>query len=185
MKTAIATLRSLSPYSQSKPHQAPKLDNETADDYDKRTWREHLYVNDKGFVIIPPPVWKNALTDSAQFLSMKIPGKGGAKYTKHFVSGVSVVEPLVLSVKKDAAKSECLYMNADGRRGGSKRVWRTYPVVHEWGGDVEYLVLDDEITEAVFRAHVVACGRLVGIGRFRPRNNGYYGRFELVKLKWE
>ena len=40
------------------------------------------------------------------------------------------------------------------------------------------------ITEEVFRYHLEQAGTFIGIGRFRPRNNGYYGRFKLDSMEW-
>jgi hypothetical protein len=49
---------------------------------------------------------------------------------------------------------------------------------------VEFLVLDETITQDVFAEHLTEAGRFIGIGRFRPRSNGYYGRFTVEKLDW-
>lgn len=42
MKTAIAKLKSASPYSQSCQHFTPKEERELADAFEKRTWREKV-----------------------------------------------------------------------------------------------------------------------------------------------
>jgi len=54
-----------------------------------------------------------------------------------------------------------------------------------WGGEVEFIIIDDTINEQAFRYHIEQAGQLIGIGRFRPRNNGYYGRFKAEILTWE
>lgn len=54
MKTAICSLESISPYSQSKFYETEKLPKERPDDYEARTWRDRLHVNQDGFVFIPP-----------------------------------------------------------------------------------------------------------------------------------
>ena len=54
MKTYIAKIKGISPYSQSKNVTDGKLPKETHDDHEKRTWRERLHVNSEGRVIIPP-----------------------------------------------------------------------------------------------------------------------------------
>jgi len=53
-----------------------------------------------------------------------------------------------------------------------------------WEVSVEYIVMDDLITEDVFKRHLEAAGQFVGVGRFRPENGGFYGRFEIVSVKW-
>lgn len=184
MKTAIASLKSISPYSQSRYHDSDKLNKEIPKDYEARTWRERLHVNPDGNVFIPPMALKNCLSDVAKFLSVQIPGKGKATYTKHFEAGVLVMEPIVLPIKKDDVKSEWLFVPSDGVRGSGKRVQKCFPIIHEWMGDATFYILDETITEDVFVHHLREAGNFIGIGRFRPRNNGFYGRFQVTDVAW-
>lgn len=190
MRVATAELESISPYSQSKHYEVPKLGRstgtatESAQDYETRTWRERCHVGPDGRLFIPPMAFKNALSEVARYLSVQIPGKGKATYTKHFEAGVMVVDPLPLPIAKDEVEGEWLYVPADGRRGGSKRVSKCFPVVRQWRGSVSFHILDDVITQDVFEQHLREAGNFIGIGRFRPRNNGYYGRFKVNKVSW-
>lgn len=184
MKTATVTLKSVSPYSQSKHHGTPKLDREIFKDYEKRVWRERLHVNDAGQVFIPPMAFKNALSEAAKFMSVQIAGKGKSTYTKHIEAGVLVVDGLTLPLKKEDVPGEWLFLPADGIRGSGKRVDKCYPVIREWGGEVTFYILDEIVTEDVFTDHLKAAGNFIGIGRFRPRNNGFYGRFSVEKVAW-
>ena len=122
MKTAIATLKSVATYSQSKFHDTPKLDKESANDYETRTWRERQHYDDKGMVYIPPMAFKNCISEAAKFLSIKIAGKGKATYTKHFEAGVLVMDPVPLGLHKDEVPGEWFFVPSDGRRGGGSRV---------------------------------------------------------------
>lgn len=185
MKCAIATMESVSPYSQSRPHNLAKLDRENSADYEERTWRNRLHVNEAGNVFIPPMAFKNCLSEAAKFLSLQIPGKGKATYTKHFEAGVLVMDGLELPIKAEDAVGETLFLNADGKRGSGTRVWKTYPVIHAWEGDVTFWVLDETITEDVFRRVLTEAGNFIGIGRWRPRNNGMYGRFAVKAISWQ
>ena len=47
-----------------------------------------------------------------------------------------------------------------------------------------FYVLDDIITESVFAQVLRSAGLLVGLGRFRPENRGFYGRFQVDSIKW-
>lgn len=191
MRTAVATLESISPYSQGKHYDAPKLGRpngtatESSKDYEARTWRERCHVDSSGRVMIPPMAFKNCIAEIAKYLSVQIPGKGKSTYTKHFEAGVMVLDGLVLPVTKETVSGEWLFVPADGRRGGGKRVEKCFPVVHEWKGDVTFHILDDVITPEVFDQHLRDAGNFIGIGRFRPRNNGYYGRFKVNKITWQ
>lgn len=189
MRIAKATLTSASPYSQSRYHEEPKLKDgkELDGDYDRRTWRFHCHCDEEGNVFIPPMQFKLALEGAARYLSEKIPGKGQATWTKHFTAGVMVVDPLFLAgVTRDGVAGETYMMSPTGQKGSyaTKRVPRCYPVVQEWKGEVEFLILDDLITPEIFLKTLEAAGKLVGIGRFRPINGGFYGRFMPEGVDW-
>jgi hypothetical protein len=184
MKIALAHLKSASPYGQSRSIQSTKSRDETHDDFEQRTWRERCHVDAKGVVFIPPMAFKNCLAEAAKYKSIKIPGKGNATYTKHFEGGVMCKEPLSLDVKATEIQGMRLFVPSDGKRGGSKRVWKTFPFVEQWEGVVEYCILDEIIDEQVFQLHLEDAGKFIGIGFFRPRNNGYWGRYSVEGIEW-
>lgn len=185
MKTAICKLKSMSPYSQSKYIQEKKTKNETHADFEKRSWKQRCHWTDDGRVYIPPMSFKNCLSEAAKYKSIQIPGKGKSTYTKHFEAGVLVVDPVQLSVTEDKLQHEWLHVPSDGRRGGTTRVEKCFPLIPSWAGTVEFLVLDELITKEVFCEHLDDAGSFIGIGRFRPRNNGFYGRFSVESVDWK
>jgi hypothetical protein len=172
-------LTSVSPYSQSRHYTTPKLDKETSAAYEARTWRERMHATPDGNVFIPPNAFKNALSDAAKYLSIQIPGKGKSTYTKHVEAGVMIVDALVLPDKVADVPGEWLFVPADGIRGSGKRVDKCFPIIKSWGGVVTVHVLDETVTEDVLTRVFKEAGQLIGIGRFRPRNNGFYGRFNV------
>ena len=184
MKRCIVTLNSVSPYSQSKNHTTEKEDKELPKDYEKRTWRERMHVTKDDEVFIPPMAFKNCVSEVAKFLAETIPGKGKATYTKHFEAGILVMEQLMLGVKKEDVEGEWLFVPSDGKRGGGSRVWKCFPLFHEWSGKVEFLIFDNTVTKDIFERYLSEAGKFIGVGRFRPRNNGFYGRFDAVKFEW-
>jgi hypothetical protein len=171
-------LTSVSPYSQSRHYDVPKLDREIARDYEARTWRNRMHTTPDGRVFIPPTAFKNALSDAAKYLSIQIPGKGKSTYTKHIEAGVMVIDPLELPVKASAVDGEWLFVPSDGIRGSGKRVDKCFPVIPSWAGEIDVHILDEIVTSDVLSTVFEAAGKLIGIGRFRPRNNGFYGRFQ-------
>jgi len=180
MKTCMVRLESVSDYSQSRYHNTEKLEKEAPEDWEKRTWRNKLNLTSDGHVFIPPQAFKNCLSEAAKYLGMKIPGKRNATYTKHFVSGIMVTDPLILPDTAENVRGEWLHVPSTGVRGGSKRVLKCFPVIRKWGGEVVFYILDDTVTEKIFEYHLEQAGKFVGIGRFRPSNNGYYGRFKIA-----
>ncbi len=184
MHTATVRLTSASPYSQSRPILVPKDPKETHEAYERRTWRERLHVNKLGNVFIPPMAFKNALSEAAQYNPIRIPGKGTATYTKNIVAGTLCIDPLDIGVKASDVDGESLFVPGTGVRGGGKRVWKTFPLIHSWAGNVTFHIFDDLVTQEIFMRVIVEAGQFVGIGRFRPRNNGFYGRFTVDDLVW-
>lgn len=190
MRIAVAELESISPYSQSR-HYEPEggrrptgTKTESAKDTEARTWRERCHTHADGHLFIPPMAFKNCLAEIAKYLSVQIPGKGKSTYTKHFEAGVMVLDGLTLPETKGTVNGEWLFVPASGRRGDGKRVSKCFPVIASWKGDVTYHVLDDTISEEIFEQHLREAGNFIGIGRFRPRNNGYYGRFKVNRIHW-
>jgi len=190
MKTATVKISSVSPMSQSRPHNTPKKDKEAPDDYERRTWRERCHANPDGSLFTPPMAFKLALAGVAKFLGTQIKGRGKSTYTKHYEAGVLVMDaPILMNgggpIMKDDVEEEWLFMNADGVRGSGKRVWKCYPKIPEWHTEVVFYILDDTITEDVFEFHLNEAGKFQGIGRFRPINGGFYGRFKVDEIRWE
>ena len=186
MKLATVHLASTAPYSPSRSYdqEIEKLPRETHDAYEVRTWRNKCHSMPNGKIFIPPMSFKMSLDKAASMLGRQIPGKGKSTYTKFFLSGVLVMDPVILPMTKEDCALDRIFANADGKRGSGKRVWRNFPRVDKWSEDVKYHVLADEITPDVFEEHLRQAGAFVGIGRFRPESGGYYGRYEIKGIKW-
>lgn len=187
MKIAKAYLKSTTPYSQSKNidrSEFPLKPKELPDAYEQRTWRHRMHVTPDGRVEIPSTAFANVIKAAARRLQIQVPGKGKTQYTKYFEAGIAVMDGIVLDVKAEDVSKERLYVPSDGKPGGAKRVYRNFPRIDSWSGTVTYFVLDDMITEQVFSQVLRSAGLLVGIGRFRPENRGFYGRFEVTKIDW-
>lgn len=187
MRMVIASLESISPYSQSKEkdHSFPKGPKESSKDHEERTWRERCHYDKEGYILIPPMAFKNCISEISKYLKMQIPGEGKSTYTKHFEAGILILEGIKLPIKKDKVQGEWLFVPADGKRGGGKRVWKCFPLIPEWKGDLTIHILDDKITGDVFKYHLEQAGAFIGVGRFRPRNNGFYGRFKVNDIVWQ
>lgn len=185
MRIALCELESMSPYSQSRPLQTPKDRDENHQDYEKRVWRERCHTDKDGQLFIPPMAFKNCIAEAAKYKSIQIPGKGKSTYTKHFEAGIMVLDPAPIGISLDDVDGEWLFVPSDGRRGSGSRVWKCFPKIEEWSVIIKIYVLDEIITAEVFEQHLIDAGQFIGIGRFRPRNNGFYGRFSVKGIKWE
>lgn len=187
MHIAQVTLKSATPYSQSKnidPLDFPKKPKETHDAAEERLWRNRLHVDGKGNVFIPPTAFENAIREAAKRLAISVPGKGKTLYSKYFEAGIQVPEGISLPLKAEDVPGERLFVPSDGRAGGGKRVYKRFPRIDAWEGNINVYVFDDLIPEAVFRKVLESSGFLVGIGRFRPQSRGYYGRYTVEAFNW-
>ena len=184
MKTAICKLKSLTPVTFGKFHQEEKLPKELHDAYEKRTWKAKAHYTDAGRVKIPGAMIGNCIRESAKFMSLQIPGKGKATYTKHFDSGIIITNDIDTGLTREQLQGDVRHVPSDGRPGGTTRVIKVFPIVPEWHGDIVVKIGDDIITSDVFEQVVRNAGNLIGIGTWRPRNRGMNGRFELVSMKW-
>jgi hypothetical protein len=184
MRQVKVKVRGLSPLGFSKHYEVPKLEKESPDAYELRTWRNRLHTDKEGQVVISAMHWKNMLRDVGKFLGEKVPGKKGGTFTKHFLSGILVVDPSPLGIAAADVPFERIFVPADGVTGSGKRVWKNFPVIHDWATEVVIYILDDTITQSVFERHMVQAGQFIGIGFFRPARGGNKGRFEVLEFKW-
>jgi hypothetical protein len=128
---------------------------------------------------------KNCLSLAAKRLGMKVVGKGQKTYGGYFASGILVVDPVMLEIKKDDVVGEKLFLPADGKPGSGSRVTKIYPRIEHWKGTANVLILDQIITEKVFAKHLEEAGKYIGLGRFRPERGGFYGRFKVAGIAFE
>jgi len=144
-----------------------------------------------GQVCIPNMAFVRGLHAVATMLGHQIPGRGKNTYTKHFKGGVSVFDvPLLTKNGKepilvDDVEGIRYFVPSDGRSGGGRRVWRRFPEIPQWQTSVQFVIMDETITRDVFEEHLYEAGRFIGIGRFRPQNGGWFGRFTPTKFSWE
>lgn len=186
MKVCAARLKSITPYSQSRQHGVQREEKETWEDWEERTWKLKAHVNGDGrSIFIPPMSFKQALDTTAKRLGIQIPGRGKMTYTKSFLSGVLIMDQLPTQSTIEDVEGEWINANADGVRGSGKRVRRCFPVIPRWEGEVRFHILDDTITQDIFERVLREAGQFVGIGRFRPENGGFYGRFSVEAIKWQ
>jgi hypothetical protein len=193
LTTAVVTLRSSSPYSQSRKHDTPKLEGESANAHEERTWKERMHVRtfnkgkptERKTVVMPASGMNQAIAAAAKFLNKKIGGQGNSTWTKHFVAGIAVLADIDLNINPDDCRRQAINAHANGVRGSGTRVTRFFPTFDEWEATFEVMVLDPLITEAIFSEVLEAAGLFVGVGQHRPEQLGTNGRWEVVSIDWQ
>jgi len=128
--------------------------------------------------------FKMALPVASKKIGRQIPGRGKSTFTKFFEADVVCTGNCSLGVHKDDMPSISIWANSDGVRGSGKRVKRIFPQIDQWETVANFLILDDTITKEVFEETLIAAGRGVGVGRFRPENGGMNGRFSCLDFQW-
>jgi len=176
-----------SPISFSRKIESEKETGEDHAHFEERTWRERLHVDTEGYVYIPPAAFKHCLEDCAKFLQESVPGKGKATYTKNFEAGVLCTTPMRLPIKAKDVKSERLFVPSDGKKGGGTRVWKIFPIIEKWDTTGDLMLLDPLLTGNPEKVHeyMVHAGKFIGLGRYRPRRGGFYGRFTVERFECE
>ena len=144
-----------------------------------------MHYDENGEIFVSEMMIKNMLSEAAKFRGEQIKGKGKSTYTKHFEAGIFVNAPMMLGVNKDDVECEIIVVPSDGKRGGTSRVPKRFPKLLTWEGKAVISVLDETITKDVLERHLTDAGNFIGLGRFRPRQNGLYGRFNAEIIKWE
>ena len=156
-------------------------------EWEETVWQQRFHTNKKGEVVIPPMALKNAMVTATRYLGVKIPGGGNRTFTKPFLSAVipSSPESPSIGIHIDDVDHEWLFVPSDGKKGGGKRVDKKFPIVGPgWEAQFTFNVLDQRITKEWFQKFLKTAGLLIGLGRFRPENGGYYGRFSIKNLVW-
>lgn len=191
MKVFNATLTGITPYSQNKVITSPKTQGETHDAHEKRTWRERMHADHKGNLYIPGCAVKNMMADVAKYLSESVPGKGSSKYSKHFEAGLLVVENFAVLDAKGrpipvaSVEGEEVHVPSDGKRGSGSRVWKTFGAIKPgWTAQVSMLLVDPVLIDHpdVVERYLRGAGQFIGLGRWRARNGGQYGRFTVADV---
>lgn len=186
MSIATCTIAGLSPLSQSRQHQDPKLEGESPYDYDERTWRSKLNVSySTQTVIIPAHGMHQAIIAASKYSGEKIPGQGNKTWTAKFTTGIAIVTEIDTGLRPEDADSIVISANADGVRGSGKRVPRKFPIFHEWSATFDVYILDPIITETQFRKVLETAGMFIGVGRFRPEKGGSNGRWLVKEIDWK
>lgn len=181
MKIYEAHLKSTVPYAQGRYHDTPKESRELHDDYEKRTYLNKLHTS-VGKVYIPPMAFKKCLEETAQYLKLQIPGRGKETYTKNFRQGVLCNEPCMLDLTPADTRLEKVFTLSQPSKPQGGRVWKYFPVMDHWEGVLTIWALDDMITNEVLTKHLQIGGQITGIGVWRPRNGGMWGKFKLIEL---
>ncbi len=194
-KIAKVKIKGVSPLSLSKMFETERPADLTPGEFDEQHWREHCDVNAAGNVCVSPMAFKKSIDAASKHLGEKVPGTRGQTYTAKFERGLFIQTPIellpqkkreTLTVEKDSIRLLCSSTGIKTGKGGSV-VPRRFPYFHDWAGYLELHIVEPSLlikspgkeeTDLLFRT-IEAAGIFIGVGRFRPQNAGFNGRFAI------
>ena len=135
----------------------------------------HSY-NDKDGFFIPSEHLVGSFINAGALVKSKV--GNGKKSMKNIVAGMfSIKEPkLRLSKDYEIDKRSAVNRNIKARIIVVRPKWNT------WESTFTLQVDNDTITKETVEQIITYAGQYIGIGSFRPTNNGRFGRFKLNKI---
>jgi hypothetical protein len=186
MKTFNVKIKGITPYMQHRMddqkleqweklrgpiHERPEVSHE-----DAARAEYHCYRNAEGYCFIPADQIRGSLINAGSYVKAKVGGR--SKSMKVLVAAMFMVAPeQVLLPNYDAIdKRSAVNRNIKGRVICVRPKWTT------WEAQFTLSVYENSISIESITQLFEYAGNLVGIGSFRPTNNGLFGRFELVSI---
>lgn len=187
MKSFLITISGITPYMQhrmddislqewEKVHSSIITPSKSAQpDYNRALF--HSYVDSSGNFFIPADHIRGALITAGTYVK----GKVGAqtKSMKSTVAGMFFIkeEKIKLTPFDEIDKRSAVNKNVKAR------VIVVRPRWNEWKTSFTLLVDNDTISQEMIEQLLQYAGNNVGIGSYRPTNNGMFGRFKVDSIK--
>lgn len=185
MKTYKVEIKGVTPYMQH------RMDDKKLEDWEKERGKIierddiakedliraefHCYRNGKCF--IPAEHIRGSLINAGAFVKAKV--GNSRKSMKNIVAAMFFIEPLQIEIPDfdEIDKRSAVNRNIKGRIIVVRPKW------NNWKAKFNLIVDNDTITDKTIESIIEYAGKYVGIGSFRPTNNGMFGRFEIVKFE--
>ena len=136
----------------------------------------HCYRNEAGKCFIPADQLRGSFINAGSAVKAKVGGR--SKSMKQVVAAMFMVTPERIELPD--------FDSIDKRSAVNKNVKARVIVVRpkwsNWEAEFTLNVMNDTITHETVRQIIEHAGDYVGIGSFRPTNNGMFGRFEVKEF---
>ena len=133
----------------------------------------HCYRNDSGQCYIPSAQIKAALIEAGKLVKGKV--GSATKSMKNIVAGMFLVTPTEIVIPDYDAIDKRSAVN----RNVKARIITIRPKWSEWEANFQLKVKNDTITIQMIQNIIQYAGEYIGIGSFRPTNNGEFGCFDV------
>lgn len=137
----------------------------------------HAYRNSAGQCFIPSEHIRQGLIQAGTFMKSKVGVR--TKSMKSIVASTFMVTPDEILIPDYDAIDKRSTVN----RNNKARVLVIRPKWMDWTAIFELNVLEPTITEETVRQIIEFAGIYIGIGSYRPTNNGMFGKFEVATIQ--
>lgn len=136
----------------------------------------HAYRNRDGKLFIPSEHLRIALINGGGYLKSKVGIK--TKSMKSIIAAVLMITPeeILMPEYDEIDKRSAVNRNVKARVMVIRPKWL------KWEAEFDMILDNDTLTKEMLTELINVTGNYVGIGSYRPTNNGYFGRFKLVEL---
>jgi len=155
----------------------PVNGNSPAHQSDSARAEYHCYRNSAGSCFIPSDHIRGAMINAGSFVKAKVGGT--SKSMKSIVAAMFMVFPEQIEIPD--------YDVIDKRSGVNRnvkaRVINVRPKWSDWSCEFKLQVYENTISLDMISQIIRYAGSYIGIGSFRPTNNGMFGRFTLESIE--
>ncbi len=153
-------------------HERPDVSKE-----DSTRAEYHCYRSADGPCYIPSDHLRGAFIAAGSFVKAKVGGR--SKSMKSIVAAMFMVSPEQIHLPEYDAIDKRSAVN----RNVKARVIVVRPKWTQWSAEFTLSVDEDSISIEAISQIIEYAGKYVGIGSFRPVNNGLFGRFNLIECR--
>ena len=173
---------SLSPVLFCKHINAEKLEGETPQQQEERTWKQRAHYDSLGKVMIPGFMLQSSLEPAAKLLGKRVNNAKMGKALTHYIRLIQITGDICTPITESTLEGKIAFVSANGQVGGSK-VPRTYPIIPKWEGVliVSYPTIGNVLNDDLVMEHLQVAGNFIGVGHWRPGapSCGNFGRFSV------
>lgn len=153
------------------------IENLGLNDPDQKKAEFHCYRNDDGSCFIPSTQIKAALIEAGKLVKGKV--GSATKSMKNIVAGMFLVTPEQILMPD----YDCIDKRSAVNRNVKARIITVRPKWNAgWEAEFTLKVKIDTITEDMIKNIIQYAGEYIGIGSFRPTNNGEFGCYDVVSI---
>lgn len=136
----------------------------------------HCYRNNEGDCFIPAEQLRIAFINGGTYLKSKVGAR--TKSMKGIIAALVRISPeeILLPDYNLIDKRSAVNKNIKARVMVLRPKWST------WAAEFDMILDNETLTKEMITELVTVTGSYVGIGSYRPTNNGYFGRFKLVEI---